>query len=384
MPQRSMKKRINTYRTLDSSTRVEENPKVGISSNDRYAYHNQALYDEEERANIELQRQKYKKLAESRQEGRLAEILRLQEDFQKQKESVEIVQHKIEDENIAANSVGNEEETTAHDSDSEQSSEGGYPSSIGNGHSRFSWIESITSSLNSSFTSQSRLITDISHSEELKVEGRIKTEELVLKVHEALKQIQQKPLQKTEQSQKHEQNKRNCRLELPDNKMALAQTPPAAPGDKAGILSGLKKLSSNLKRSNDNPDPAAEEETFTRREANVHPPPAIDTAADTGPNVSPRPTAMSFNTNDELERSPGDLQSSPGDLENSPGDLENSPDDLELQILQQTLHQQNEGKVTELHNTSDENSGVSSKDKPEQSRTKLTKAKKKRNCCSIS
>ena len=133
---------------------------------------------QQERIQQEIRRRQHKLYAESQKESRLAHILQLQETYEKQTQEVK---------SIAAGDVSDLEESSTGDSD--ECSDVSYPPT--STQTRFSWIDSMTSSLNSSFTSQSRLIID--NKEERQVEGRIKTEELVLKVHEALRKVQLKP-----------------------------------------------------------------------------------------------------------------------------------------------------------------------------------------------
>lgn len=163
------------------------------NDNESAGFRNEALeLSSVGRAARELERQKHKQYAESQKETRLAAILQMQESYQNEQQ-VE-TKDDVPGIHIASQSP-----------DSGQHSEFGYPTAT---HSRFSWIDSMNSSLNSSFTSQSRLIIDSSRTDEqLQVEGRIKTEELVKKVNEELRKIQQKPVQEYGKAATRETNK---------------------------------------------------------------------------------------------------------------------------------------------------------------------------------
>lgn len=206
---RSIKKRKATsYKSLDRNASLNSS----LNSNVSTGYENEGLdMDPEERSKRELERQQHKLYADSQKELRLAAILQLQEQHQTQKPGdVETIDDRLRD----------TEGGRPLSPDGERHLEMSYPDMPMT--SRFSWIDSMTSSLNSSFTSQSQLIVNGSRvKEEVQVESRIRTEELVFKVNEALKCIQLKPSLSNENPCENQSKQ----TELPICKSPLAENP---------------------------------------------------------------------------------------------------------------------------------------------------------------
>ncbi|KAF6029208.1 hypothetical protein EB796_012487 [Bugula neritina] len=154
-------------------------------------FQNGALVIDNVEREIEERRQRKLQAAEEvRKTEGYAKILKLQQEYREQLEKQEKREREIGDEPI----------NSSEDLDSE-GWESEYPPTY-NFHlnSKLSWVNSITSSLNSSFTSQTKLIADPTRSGgnspgvdvlEMEVEGRIKTEQLMAKVNEALNAIKQ-------------------------------------------------------------------------------------------------------------------------------------------------------------------------------------------------
>lgn len=174
MPSHRSKRKSNTYSMMGKT--IELGNSFGSEASS--SYHNEGMEDEDEEIKARREERRMRReLAESQEAEKLETILRLQEDYERQ--------HRVEETKSDVDSAL--EETT-----SENSSECGYPPSKPYGN-RLAWVDSITSSLNSSYNSHYFMRDEQKVDSELKVEGRIKTEELVTKVHEALRKIQEKP-----------------------------------------------------------------------------------------------------------------------------------------------------------------------------------------------
>ncbi|XP_067936029.1 uncharacterized protein [Watersipora subatra] len=220
--------KISCHRTTSATRSSNPDTKAGEMQRE-------GLENDDDRWKRDVELQQHKQYAERQKKSRVAEILQLQAIYEQQK-----VQEKLE---VAS---ANEDEKPERPFGIDEYADSSYQKPA-----QFSWIDSVVSSLHSSFTNQSRPLTDVSAArEELQVEGRIRTEELVREVQNALQVTHlqtEKNFDKNVQSKKMENEHQTIILQHNNNALGVCDKVDYHTGEPMSKTSGdhQHKLSSD-------------------------------------------------------------------------------------------------------------------------------------------